>query len=79
MPVKEVGSYENGRFIPQYIPGLACRNHGGLDCPENMDLKMDGNMWCATYKDFINLQESSAGFGETKDLAIVDLILKGKE
>lgn len=25
----------------------------------------DGNQWCATYADFINLQESPAGFGET--------------
>jgi len=25
----------------------------------------DGNQWCAVGKDFINLQESEAGFGDT--------------
>jgi hypothetical protein len=28
-------------------------------------LEMDGNEWCATRSDFINLQESPAGFGDT--------------
>ena len=36
-------------------------------------LSMDGNQWCATEKDFINLQESSAGFGNTMNEAILDL------
>lgn len=33
----------------------------------------DGNMVCATYHDFINLQESPAGFGETRRLAMMAL------
>ena len=36
-------------------------------------LSMDGNQWCATEKDFINLQESDAGFGDTMEDAIEDL------
>lgn len=27
-------------------------------------IKKDGDMWCAHSKDFINLQESDAGFGQ---------------
>lgn len=29
-------------------------------------LVLDGNAWCANRKDFVNLQESPAGFGDTK-------------
>lgn len=31
----------------------------------NVDLTIDGNEWCAQRTDFINLQESPAGFGKT--------------
>lgn len=37
------------------------------------ELYMDGNMWCATDRHFINLQESSAGFGETCLEAMAEL------
>lgn len=30
----------------------------------------DGNKWCATRGDFVNLQESPAGFGDTEGQAI---------
>lgn len=36
-------------------------------------LSRDGNMWCATRRDFLNLQESVAGFGATKLAAMADL------
>jgi len=36
----------------------------------------DGNMVCATYDDFTNLQESAAGFGETRRLAMMALQLE---
>lgn len=36
-------------------------------------LSRDGNQWCATEKDFINLQESPAGFGDTPEDAIASL------
>ena len=34
---------------------------------------MDGDKYCAVYSDFINLQESDAGFGDTKEDAISNL------
>lgn len=34
---------------------------------------MDGNAWCATKNDFVNLQESPAGFGPTALDALTDL------
>lgn len=40
---------------------------------DNLNIYLDGNMWCATRKDFTNLQESLAGFGETKIKAVEDL------
>jgi hypothetical protein len=36
-------------------------------------LYMDGNAWCATRKDFENLQESPAGFGDTAREALAEL------
>jgi hypothetical protein len=53
-----------------YVPGLACPIHGG----PKIRYCMDGNMWMASRHDFINLQESWAGFGETKELALANLI-----
>jgi len=35
---------------------------------------MEGNMWCAVRFDFTDLQESCAGFGETKEDALKALI-----
>lgn len=39
-------------------------------------VRLDGSRWCATWPDFINLQESPAGFGNTPAEAIAEL---GKE
>lgn len=36
-------------------------------------LSRDGDKWCATYGDFINLQESDAGFGDRAIDALIDL------
>lgn len=36
-------------------------------------VRLDGNKWFATWPDFINLQESPAGFGDTPELAIAAL------
>jgi hypothetical protein len=51
----------DGRY-DGYVPGLACPGHGG---PKSRVLK-DGDAWCAVFPDFINLQESPAGFGGTE-------------
>jgi hypothetical protein len=39
-----------------------------------IDLSMDGDMWCAVFRDFQNLQESPAGFGKTRKEAVIELI-----
>lgn len=42
---------------------------------ENVDLLLsrDGDKWCATYADFVDLQESEAGFGVTCLEALANL------
>ncbi len=38
-----------------------------------VNVQMNGNQHCATKPDFVNLQESPAGFGDTREEAIKDL------
>lgn len=38
----------------------------------------DGDQWCCVFGDFINLQESPAGFGETFSSAMADLMASYK-
>jgi hypothetical protein len=64
----------DGRY-DGYVPGLACPGHGG---PEP-NVFMDGDMFCATTLNFVNLQESIAGFGKTKIEAIAELEKQLKE
>lgn len=59
---------DDGRYTG-YVPGLACVQHGGPDSR----VFMDGSAWCAVRPDFINLQESPAGFGATPAEARVAL------
>ena len=33
----------------------------------------DGDKWCAVYEDFVNLQESPAGFSKTREGALYQL------
>lgn len=39
----------------------------------NVVLRMDGDQWCATREDFVDLQQSPAGFGATCLEAMADL------
>jgi len=39
----------------------------------------DGDKWCAVHGDFVNLQESPAGFGDTFEDALSDLMSVNKE
>jgi len=48
-----------------YVPGLACHAHGG---PKTRVFR-DGDAWCAVEADFVNLQESRAGFGASPEEA----------
>ena len=43
----------------------------------NLRLYMDGDMWCATFDDFVDLQESEAGFGKTALEALAELAKGG--
>lgn len=38
--------------------------------PPKPHVRLDGNQWCATNPDFIDLQQSPAGFGDTAEEAI---------
>lgn len=40
----------------------------------DIDVKMDGDKWCATDGSFVNLQESTAGFGDTPRDAVADYL-----
>lgn len=57
--------------IPDRVAGLAelwsCTNQDALVYATRIGalLNRDGDQWCATRKDFANLQESAAGFGAT--------------
>jgi len=42
---------------------------------EGMVITKDGNQWCAVGPDFINLQESPAGFGDTQKEAKINLMI----
>lgn len=65
----------DGRYSG-YVPALACIGHGG---PLSR-VFMDGDSWCAVFPDFINLQESPAGFGTSPEEARMDLKkLTGRE
>jgi len=41
---------------------------------DNIVYELDGNQWCAHHINFINLQESPAGFGDTKKQAKKNLL-----
>lgn len=64
---------------PERIKELAekwgCNNDDAEHYADRVGAKLtlDGNQWCATRKDFTNLQESPAGFGDTKLLAMAEL------
>ena len=58
----------DGRYSG-YVPALACPGHGG----PRVRAFVDESKWCAVKPDFINLQESPSGWGDTREEAIKDL------
>lgn len=56
------------QYVPVEIPLLSQSIPIGAVC-----LFTDGDKWCAVHTDFINLQESPAGFGAKVSEAIVNL------
>ncbi|HTH10272.1 MAG TPA: hypothetical protein VMA55_11940 [Acidovorax sp.] len=71
LPTRFFWNYSAGREVAEdggyagYVPALACPGHGG---PKTR-VFLDGNAWCAVHSNFINLQESPAGFGDTPQQA----------
>ena len=59
---------DDGRY-DGYVPALACPGHGG---PRSRVFK-DGNQFCAVFPDFVNLQESESGWGDSPEAARLDL------
>lgn len=64
---ERASDFSPGHRRPPYCPGHACPNHGGPRADEPRVFQ-DGyteqgrQMWCAVLPDFVNLQESPAGF-----------------
>lgn len=58
-----------------YVPALACVHHGG---PKERAF-MDGNKWCAVHPDFVNLQESVSGWGDTAEEARGNLLTQARK
>lgn len=56
-----------------YAPGYCCDIHGGAG-EDGVRVMRDGSAWMAFYPDFENLQESIAGFGDTQELALAELL-----
>lgn len=63
---------DDGRYAG-HVPGLACVAHGG---PASRVYR-DGAAWCAVMPDFVNPQESVAGFGDTPESARAALVAAG--
>lgn len=59
---------------PGSSPGLICSCE-----PGDIRVELDGNAWCAKRSNFINLQESLAGFGPTRLDAVRDLLAYEKQ
>ena len=45
----------------------------GIEYYVPVKVYLDGDKWCAVHLDFVNLQESDAGFGPTIEAAVADL------
>lgn len=43
---------------------------------QTITVQMDGNTWHAARADFINLQESTSGWGDTPAQAVIDLVMR---
>lgn len=63
-------------YCPNSADTFTCRTIDKWPKWWNTDIKvfLDGTAWCANNDDFVNLQESDAGFGDTPDEAVKDLI-----
>jgi len=57
------------------VSNIVCNNGPRPDWwNTGVNVRMDGNAWCATGPGFINLQESNAGFGDSPRAAVAALL-----
>ena len=76
LPTRMLRNYASGGVYAEdggysgYVPALACPKHGG---PKTR-VFLDGDAWCAVHPDFVNLQESPAGFGTSPEEARAALL-----
>jgi hypothetical protein len=76
LPTRMLRNYASGGVYAEdggysgYVPALACPQHGG---PKTR-VFLDGDAWCAVHPDFVNLQESPAGFGASPEEARAALL-----
>lgn len=65
----------HGRYCQNSAGQFAC---GPAAKPDwwntDMNVKLDGDQWCAYRDGFVNLQESDSGWGKTPRDAVTDLI-----
>lgn len=61
-------------YCPNSAGVFVCRPETTPDWwNSDINVKKDGDQWCATFDDFVNLAESPAGFGPTPREAITNL------
>lgn len=62
-----------------YTKGRAMAEGEEMNKCQDVIYELDGNQWCAHRIDFIDLQNSLAGFGDTQNDALKDLLAKESE
>ena len=73
--VEAAAAGANPKRIEELAEQWGCTDDDAAHYAEYIGAKlfMDGSQWCATRKDFVNLQESPAGFGATAREALSEL------
>jgi hypothetical protein len=75
MLIEALAAGANKLRVDELAQKWKCENHDAQTYAEHygVNLNMDGDAFCATKKDFINLQESPAGFGDSYLEAMAEL------
>jgi hypothetical protein len=55
------------------------QEYAAMESDKTIIIKKDGNKWCAHREDFVNLQESNAGFGDDPHVALANLVLEERQ
>lgn len=62
-----------GAYIQHFLSASNTELHGTIL------IERDGNLFSAHWNDFVDLQNSPAGFGDTKEAAVADLLNEGSK